>query len=311
MTITITGGISASGCIFGPPPPVYWYGTRGVATNVNTLAQMYYYNISAATGTSTLFGSLSQTRQGLGGGSIGAYGVFACGSGSGLENLTRIDQITIGTPSNGTNIGDCAVGIQSCSGASDGTYVYKIGGVHFSPVYWVGTIERITPVVNSVATMSGGLNTARNAHTSVANSTRVITAGGAGGSGRLSSIEYFNPNGLTATSASFGGLSTARDNIAGVADSTRALFMGGYDTTQRNYIQYVTINSTSDATNFGNLTGTYATTYGMTDGTKAIMLTVSTGADYITNIQSLSNASSWSGLTAAIATSTGWAVSGN
>ena len=88
-------------------------------------------------------------------------------------------------------------------------------------------------------------------------------------------IEYLNIQSL-GNSIKFGDLTLARTEIAACSSSTRALFAGGTvpgpvsGGTKQNIIDYVTIATTANAINFGDLTDTIRTLGGCSNETRGI-----------------------------------------
>ena len=81
---------------------------------------------------------------------------------------------------------------------------------------------------------------------------RGVRAGGYSGTTNAT-IEYFNIA-YEGESREFGDLTVNRQRVAGCADATRGVFGGGYlDPGQGTTLDYVTIASTGDAIDFGNL----------------------------------------------------------
>ena len=89
--------------------------------------------------------------------------------------------------------------------------------------------------------------------------TRGVLAGGYTPSTWVNTIDYINVS-STANAINFGDLTEARGDFSGTISSrTRGCFAGGYfptGTVRYNVIDYVTIASTGDAINFGDLTRT-------------------------------------------------------
>ena len=96
---------------------------------------------------------------------------------------------------------------------------------------------------------------ARRTHATFSSRTRGVMAAGYGGGGR-SDIEYLTIA-STGTVSSFGSLDLgARWNCAGASNETRGLIMGGETPSPATFvdeIEYVTIASTGNAKDFGNL----------------------------------------------------------
>ncbi len=175
----------------------------------------------------------------------------------------RIDKITNRDSSAGTQI----AGISTFSGTSGmvipsgpiayrggrGRGVFGSGGV--SPSTPTNTINYITIATTGNATEFGGDAYNRGGGcASFASETRGIWAGGYSypGNTRMSGIEYVMISSQGGVS-DFGDLRTAVYGNAGFSDSTRGISGGGYthpDSTA--YIEYVTIASTGNASEFGH-----------------------------------------------------------
>jgi len=112
----------------------------------------------------------------------------------------------------------------------------------------------------------GNLSVARRAGATVASRTRAVVAGGEGPSGgQVNTIEFVTIA-STGDAVNFGDLAAPAGlkygMMAPVSNSTRGVFSGGYGQpgpfANSNVMQYITIASTGDSINFGDLT--YATT---------------------------------------------------
>ncbi len=107
---------------------------------------------------------------------------------------------------------------------------------------------------------------------SFASSTRGIWAGGYHPSATSGIV--FTTMSSSGGVSNFGDLSSARYSNAGASDSTRGISFGGKTAPSgphENFIDYVTIASTGDGTDFGNLTeGTSFTGSGINNSTRAI-----------------------------------------
>jgi len=90
--------------------------------------------------------------------------------------------------------------------------------------------------------------------------TRGILAGGYAGTGTNDTIDYINVD-TTGNALDFGNLNSDGHGycLAGTASRTRAVFFGGRDdpspASSFNVIQYLTISSTGDSIDFGDITG--------------------------------------------------------
>ena len=107
----------------------------------------------------------------------------------------------------------------------------------------------------------------------VANSTRGVFAGGAP-AGTISTIQYVTISSQGGAS-NFGTLTVARDGAGGLSDSTRGVIASGKSTnspalTGTNVIDYITIASTGDAGDFGDLTTAVSNFAGTSSPTRAV-----------------------------------------
>ena len=114
----------------------------------------------------------------------------------------------------------------------------------------------------------GDLSAATQRSASTASSTRAVNGGG---SGVTSTITYVTIA-STGNSSSFGNLLEAaagQTNYAfgAVSNGTRGIWGGGYPSGNTNVIQYVTISSTGNSTDFGDLTATRSSTRGNVNST--------------------------------------------
>ena len=100
----------------------------------------------------------------------------------------------------------------------------------------------------------GDLRSTNTAHGGGSNNTRGLLYGG-NNPDYLSSIVQFNLQSL-GTDSDFGGVfeGTALRNVATATSPTRAVFGGGSTPARQNVVDFVTIASTGNATDFGDLT---------------------------------------------------------
>jgi hypothetical protein len=93
-------------------------------------------------------------------------------------------------------------------------------------------------------------------------------------------------------------LSNALYNLAGCSSSTRGVFGGGYDSGSTRYavIEYITIASTGNATNFGNLLNTTALLAACSSSTRGVFAGGTTDVTYSNVIQYITIASTGSAI---------------
>ena len=187
----------------------------------------------------------------------GPRGVFGGGQ-SAISNV--IDYITISTQGNAIDFGDLTqarLGPEAFASTTRGVFT---AGYPF-PSAVVGTIESITISSTGNSVNSGfNLTTVRVYFSAFSNSVRGVVAGGLtnGSSGsETNTLEYVTISSLS-NSIDFGDLSAAKPYTASTSSSTRGIIGGGNTysapaTTIINVIDYVTIMSTGNAVDFGDL----------------------------------------------------------
>ena len=160
-----------------------------------------------------------------------------------------IDYITISSTGNATDFGDLLAALKAPTGFSNGNSDRGISAGGQS----VNTIQYITISTTGNATDFGDLLAAAYVFVGFSNATneRGVTAGGSGSD----VIQYITIN-STGNATDFGDLSGNRTGLAGIDNATneRGVVAGGLDGlgSRTNIIEYVTINSTGNATDFGD-----------------------------------------------------------
>ena len=244
--------------------------TRGVfATGANTINTIDYITIQS-TGNATDFGDTSAGKYGVSGVSSLTRGVFAGGYAGTYINV--IEYITIATPSNTTDFGDLTSAKRYTGGCADATRGLIGGGQNGSVAFNV--IEYITIATTGNGTDFGDLSEIRNSPASFSDSTRGVWAGGsAQASNFLNVIDYVTIQ-STGNATDFGDLTTGTRDIgsAGLSDSTRGLVAGGSVDGAEGVttIDYVTIQTTGNATDFGDLLAAKFQVAGCADATRGV-----------------------------------------
>ena len=173
-------------------------------------------------------------------------------------NVSTINYITIASMGNAFDFGDLSESRLGAGSAASSTRSLFAGGYHSGNK---DTIDFVTIATTGNAVAFGELVGAdRHEIAGASNSTRGLFAGGSkSASPNLSDeIEYVTIASL-GDATDFGNLVPARRNITGVMSPTRAVFCGGRNdtpspSTQRGELDYVTIATTGDALDFGDLT---------------------------------------------------------
>ena len=185
----------------------------------------------------------------------GSRAVILGGVGSSSSNLTdRIDQITISTLGDALDFGNLTAAHYGMGVVCDGTRVITAGGRTPS---FVQDIDYFTISSQGDAVDSGfDLNNTENP-AGLSDSVRGVF-GITSGSAYKNAIDYITIQSI-GTAQDFGDLTDIRGYGAALASKTRGCFIGGIDTTQPapdvdiDVIDFVTIRSTGNATDFGNL----------------------------------------------------------
>ena len=217
------------------------------------------YQDGAASGVWTLDQQAFWQKQGLWpiAGNVAAIGLFGGGSNSSGSNV--IQRLIIATSGNSTDFGDLTARRRSSASLSSSTRGIWAGGYNnIAGEVFFNVIDYVTIATTGNATDFGDLYTNALYELAGASSdTRGIIAGGQTGSTDTNVIQYLTIA-STGNTVDFGDLTQRRYSFVGGAGSqTRALFAGGViysGNTTINIIDYVTIASTGNATDFGDLT---------------------------------------------------------
>lgn len=184
----------------------------------------------------------------------GARGLSVGGGIGPTFNNNTIDYITISTLGNAIDFGDTAA-ISNYRTTALGNSIRAVYGGAY-----INTIEFVTFSSTGNGTDFGDLILSRTNLSSLANSTRGLFTGGNANSPTFVNnnvIEYITIS-STGNTVQFGNLTTsgARGWLASSGSSVRGIFAGGYNqpVSTINVIDYVTISTTGNAIDFGDLT---------------------------------------------------------
>jgi hypothetical protein len=239
--------------------------TRGVFgggytnADVNTIE----YITITTTGNATTFGQFTQAKGYFAGAcSSSTRGVFGGGFITGTGGINAIDFITIATIGNATSFGQLTQARWSiCGGCSSSTRgVFGGGALGNSPPWepYTNTIDFITIATTGNATDFGDLSQETTTTAACSSSTRGVFSGGYTPTVELNTISYVTIA-TTGNAQDFGDLFQARWYLGACSSSTRGVFGGGDSTVtpttvRVNTIEYITIASTGNASDFGDLT---------------------------------------------------------
>ena len=247
LTITRFG----TGCAASTTRAV-WAG--GFSTSGGATSKVIDYVTMASIGNATSFGILSAEFYRLAGCSSSTRGIFSVGS-SNSSGYMEIEYITIASTGNSTNFGNITEGREKAGAASS-----PVRGVFAGGIATAGsdstTIDYVTIASIGNATDFGDLLDGGGDIAGCANSTRALFAS-AFINNNTGDVQYITIA-STGNSTNFGNL-PVHGNAGGSAyamgasaSPTRALFAGGGGFT--NIIEYVTIASTGNGSDFGDLT---------------------------------------------------------
>ena len=205
---------------------------------------------------------------------------------SGGRNDHAMQFINIQSQGNSQTFGD--------SITSDGIEGFAVGsstrGLFAGGYPSIGNvIEFITFATTSNGTDFGDMTTARRSGGGAGNETRGLFAGGLNQSGTSLNTIEFSTIATLGNSTDFGDLTQARDQEAGCSDTTRAVFAGGKiqqsPSAQHNIIDFVTIATTGNAQDFGDLSEATVGSSGTSDSTRGIITLGDDGPNKVNTIE--------------------------
>jgi hypothetical protein len=196
----------------------------------------------------------------------GNRGVF--GNGNTPALTATMEYITISTLGNALTFGNTSDARDAAAALSSSTRGLISGG-YLAPST-TNNIRYITISSTGDSTTFGNLSANRNAHAGCASATRGLWGGG---SPVQDTIEYITISSLGNTQ-DFGNLIQSRYYLTACSSSVRGVFAGGYTptptATSYDVIDYVTIASTGDAQDFGNLTRSSFNLGGLSNSTRGL-----------------------------------------
>ena len=193
--------------------------------------------------------------------------LIAGGGGDGWQSTRNISFITMATTGDTSFFGELirsgagggtpsTEGFRYFDGFASPTRAVFAGG-DVATTADINIIQYVTIQTLGNAETFGELIKDRSSHTCCSNATRGLIAGGQTPSPNLNSIEFVTIA-STGNSEDFGDISHTTTNgvdyLGSCASSTRGIFAGGQTPTKIKTIGYVTIASTGDSTEFGDLT---------------------------------------------------------
>jgi len=264
-----------------------WAGTRavyggGTQSSNADLNRIQYKTVGASANTVD-FGDLQTNRsKNSSAGSNQTRGIFAGGlglssgtSGSLVYGVSDTDYITIGSTGNGTDFGDLnfASSYGQAAGASNGTLLFAAGGYGASISGSTNAMEYFTIASTGNGTDAGNISVTLNGHAATNGDTRyIIVAGYNSTTGENIDVLEYNDFSTSANCTDFGDTSVTSTYNAAAATSIRAVFHipVGYDGSAYVYgdsLEYVTVASTGNTSDFGDLDTGRINAVGLSDGT--------------------------------------------
>ena len=232
--------------------------------------------------------------------------VFAGGNRTPDNDSNIIDYVQIQSSGSSIDFGDLTQEREALGGSGNETRGWFASGYDGdSPNANYDIIDYITISTTANALDFGNLSAVRRYVSCLSNSTRGIIGGGYN-TAFIDTIEYITIATI-GNVTDFGNLTVALTDKAGLSSPTRGVFAGGLgaasNPTATDVIDYITIASTGDATDFGNLTVARRAAASANSSTRGVFggghtPTVVNTIDYIT-IASTGNATDFGDLTAA------------
>jgi hypothetical protein len=253
-----------------------WYGDRGIVAAGQSSGSnvIQYYNITT-TGNAVDFGDLNYSPTRAAGLSNGTRAVIGGGFNGGSTYYNTMDYITVATTGNAQDLGDLSQARSSLAGASDATTGIFAGGALLGTSFELDTIDSFTIATTGNASDFGNLTVGRSLIAGWNNATRAVFAGGDPSGATQSNVIDYITIASAGNAIDFGDMTDSWNRAAGAGDATYALFAAGRRAGSSNAngwtenIDYVTVSTTGNATDFGDLTTFKDNMAGNSNGTRA------------------------------------------
>jgi hypothetical protein len=226
------------------------------------------FNIISTAGNENLFGDLTNGARYDTNGCAGDTRMFTwSGTLDGTGGVNSIDYLTFSHKGNTADFGDATETRQVAGCLANSTRALGAGGATPSNS---NVIDYITIATIGNASDFGDLTSARKGPGGLASTTRGVFGGGTG----LSNVMDYVTIASAGNATDFGDLTQARRSAGATSSSTRGVFAGGRrvdsPAAESEVIDYITIASTGDASDFGDLTQNRAFLDGTSNSTRAI-----------------------------------------
>ena len=220
------------------------------------------FTIFSSSGGGNDFGDMTSTKAYLNGMSNDIRGFFVGGATTPeYVNQNTIEFVTMASTGNGNDFGDLSTITRSGSSAASNTRgILQLGQTN--PLPGNNLIEFITLSTLGNSQNFGEVTTlAKSGSAAVASSTRACFMAGSGttgNAGHVSNVIDFVTISTLGNAQDFGDTTVAVDALAGASNSTRGLHAGGRTGSPaaealQNVIGFITIASTGNASDFGDL----------------------------------------------------------
>lgn len=256
-----TYGPSPYSAASGSVTPAAARGIFGGGLANGSYSNVIQYVTISTTGNATDFGDLTRTANWIAACSSSTRGVFGGGGNNDRSNI--MDYITIDSTGNAIDFGDLTQppgnsDNAGMAGGSNSTRGLFGGGVTVG-VGETNIIQYITIATTGNSIDFGDLTTARMWPSACCSPTRTVFAGGGLFSSAPQNTMDYVTTASTGNATDFGDLSvsSARMAVGVCSSSTRGLFAAvgaTYSSGASNTIEYITIASTGNSTDFGDLT---------------------------------------------------------
>ncbi len=195
-----------------------------------------------------------------------------------------IQFITIQSQGNSIEFGDLSLARSRASSYASSTRGIWGGGFKH-PSTHTDTIDFVTIATTGNAADFGNLTVSRIFCSGTSSATRGLTVGGndvSGGGNSSFNVIDFTTIASTGDAQDFGDLLVKRSAVGAVSSTTRAVFGGGYGpqnpSAATNDITFLTIATTGDSADFGDLTNTRRYLAGVSSNTRGVFCSGSTPA---------------------------------
>ena len=263
------------------------------------------YENDAASGVWSLAEANTYTAAGLwptaGNANIANRGIFAGGYTGSNSNV--IDYVNIASTGNALDFGDLSAAKYNFASLSSATRGLFAGAQNF-----INTIDYIVLSTTGNAQDFGDLSTTSGNGEGCSSSTRGIFNIGLTATDTYSNILEYVTIGSTGNTTDFGDMTVARRSAGACSSPTRGVWaggsIGGGPPFNTNVIDYVTIASTGNATDFGDLSSAADARSNVSSSTRGVFHFSTTTLEYIT-IASTGNSVTFGNLVSARASMKG------